>query len=104
MSDLDIDDFTFRDTNSDGKKDLIVYHLDGTVGMALARTDGTMLDIGDLLSVRDAEKGMVRSGDFIGDGYADIVYVDSQGALHQVTHDINGPTENPMKYDTAPVL
>lgn len=31
MSDVDIDDFTFRDTNSDGKKDLIVYHTDGTV-------------------------------------------------------------------------
>lgn len=31
MSGVDIDDFTFRDTNSDGKKDLIVYHTDGTV-------------------------------------------------------------------------
>lgn len=31
VGDLDIDDFTFRDTNSDGKKDLIAYHPDGTV-------------------------------------------------------------------------
>ena len=27
----DISDFSFRDANSDGKKDLIVFHEDGTV-------------------------------------------------------------------------
>lgn len=55
--------------------------------MAVARADGSMLDAGDLISVRDSQKGMLRSGDFTGDGYTDIVYVDSAGALHQVLHD-----------------
>lgn len=63
-----------------------------------------MFDVGDLLSVRNAESGMVRSGDFIGDGYADIIYVDSDGAIHQVTHDADGPLEKPMKYDKTPLL
>jgi hypothetical protein len=31
MGALDVDDFTFRDTNTDGQKDLIAYHSDGTV-------------------------------------------------------------------------
>jgi hypothetical protein len=35
--------------------------------MALSRGDGSMIDIGDLLSVREAQKDMVRAGDFIGD-------------------------------------
>lgn len=63
-----------------------------------------MIDVGDLLSVREAQQDMVRAGDFIGDGYADIVYVDDEGALHQVTHDTDGPIEKPMKYDQTPVL
>lgn len=74
----DIDDFTFKDANSDGKKDLIVYHPDGTVGMGVSRGDGSMIDVGDLLSVKDAQQNMVRAGDFIGDGYSDIVYVDGE--------------------------
>jgi len=74
----DIDDFAFRDTNSDGKKDLIVYHPDGTIGMGLSRGDGTLIDVGDLLSVKNAQQDMVRAGDFIGDGYSDIVYIDAQ--------------------------
>lgn len=37
-----------------------------------------MIDVGDLLSVSEAQKDMVRAGDFIGDGYADIVYVDGE--------------------------
>ena len=83
MGTTDIDDFTFRDANSDGEKDLIVYHPDGTVGMGLSRGDGSMIDVGDLLSVRAAQQDMVRAGDFVGDGYADIVYVDQEGILHQ---------------------
>jgi hypothetical protein len=78
MGTTDVDDFTFRDANSDGKKDLIAYHPDGTVGMSLSRGDGSMIDVGDLLSVRAAQQDMVRAGDFIGDGYADIVYVDEE--------------------------
>ncbi len=50
------------------------------------RGDGAIIDVGDLLSVRDAQQDMVRAGDFIGDGYSDIVYVDADGILHQVTH------------------
>jgi hypothetical protein len=37
-----------------------------------------MIDVGDLLSVKDAQEGMVRAGDFIGDGYSDIVYIDAE--------------------------
>jgi hypothetical protein len=104
MGDSDIDDFTFKDANSDGKKDLIVYHPDGTIGMWLLRWDGAVLDVGDLLSVRDAQQDMVRAGDFIGDGYSDIVYIDEEGIIHLVTHSEEWPTEKPMKYDTTPLL
>ena len=104
MGTTDVDDFTFRDANSDGKKDLIVYHPDGTVGMGLSRGDGSIIDVGDLLSVRAAQQDMVRAGDFIGDGYADIVYVDEEGILHQVVHTAEGPIEKPMQYDNAPLL
>lgn len=104
MWDSSIDDFTFRDTNSDGKKDLIVYQEDWTVGMTLATGNGIALDVGDLLSVENAASGMVRAGDFIGDGFADIVYVDSEWVLHLVTHDAWGPEEKPMKYNENPIL
>ncbi len=56
---------TFRDINSDGTKDLIAFHDDGTVGTRLERGDGSVLDVGDLLSVSDAQDGMIRSGDFV---------------------------------------
>lgn len=72
--------------------------------MALSHGDGSMIDIGDLLSVSAAQEDMVRAGDFIGDGYADIVYVDSDGVLHQVTHSVDGPIEKPMEYDITPLL
>lgn len=72
--------------------------------MALSRGDGSMIDIGDLLSVSAAQADMVRAGDFIGDGYADVVYVDSDGALHQVTHNADGPIEKPIEYDITPLL
>ena len=55
----------------------MVTHDNGLVGTRLNRGDGTLLDIGDLLSVENAEKDMVRAGDFTGDGYADVVYVDT---------------------------
>lgn len=100
----DVDDFTFRDTNNDGQKDLISYHSDGTIWMALWRSDGSTLDAWDLLSVRNSQKSMIRSGDFTGDGYADIVYVDSKGILHLVSHDSGGPTEKPLQYDKIPLL
>jgi hypothetical protein len=64
--------------NSDGNKDLIVIHNDGTVGTRLSRGDGTSLDVGDLLNIPNAEKGMIRAGDFIGDGYSDAVFVDKE--------------------------
>jgi len=79
-----VSDMTFRDINSDGTKDLIVFHDDGTVGARLERGDGSSLDVGDLLSVSNAKDGMIRSGDFVGDGYADIVYVDNDGVLRLV--------------------
>lgn len=65
MSDSAIKSMTFRDVNSDGKKDLIVFEDNGTVGTRLNRGDGTLLDIGDLLSVPNALNGMIRSGDFV---------------------------------------
>lgn len=99
-----VDDFAFRDTNNDRQKDLISYHSDGTIWMALSRSDGTMLDVWYLLSVRDSQKGMIRSGDFTRDGYADIVYVDSSWILHQVVHDATGPAEKPLQYDKIPLL
>ena len=77
---------TFRDINSDGTKDLIAFHDDGTVGTRLERGDGSVLDVGDLLSVSNAREGMIRSGDFVGDGYSDIVYVDNDDVLRLVTH------------------
>ena len=39
-----------------------------------------------MLSVSNAKDGMVRSGDFVGDGYSDIVYVDTDGMLRLVAH------------------
>lgn len=65
MSDSVIKSMTFRDVNSDGKKDLIVIEDNGTVGTRLNRGDGTLLDVGDLLSIPNALNGMIRSGDFI---------------------------------------
>lgn len=64
--------------NSDGNKDLIVFHNDGTIGTRLNRGDGMSLDVGDLLNIPNAESGMIRSGDFIGDGYSDVVFVDKE--------------------------
>lgn len=72
--------------------------------MGLSRADGSILDAGDLLSVRGAQKGMIRSGDFRGDGYADVVFVDDAGQLHHIVHDANGPTEKPLQYDNTPIL
>lgn len=82
-----MDALTFRDVNSDGNKDLIALHNDGTIGTRLSRGDGSLLDVGDLLSVPNAQDDMVRAGDFSGDGYADIVYADNDGTLHLVAHD-----------------
>ena len=65
MSDSAIKSMTFRDVNSDGKKDLIVIEDNGTIGTRLNRGDGTLLDVGDLLSIPNALNGMIRSGDFI---------------------------------------
>lgn len=56
-----ISGMTFRDINSDGAKDLIAFHDDGTVGTRLERGDGTSIDVGDLLSVSNAKEGMIRS-------------------------------------------
>lgn len=68
------------------------------------RSDGSLVDVGDLLSVRGAQRDMVRAGDFTGDGFSDIVYVDQKGSLRRINHDANGPTEQPMKYDSTPLL
>lgn len=99
-----VSEFTFRDANSDEKKDLIVYHDNGTIWMWLSRGDGAILDAGDLLSVRGAQQSMIRSWDFVGDGYADIIYIDTSGELYQIVHDENGPIEKPMQYDTTPIV
>lgn len=56
---------TFRDVNSDGNKDLIVFHEDGTIGTRINNGQGAILDIGDLLHIPNARNGMIRSGDFV---------------------------------------
>lgn len=60
--------------------------------------------MGNLLSIQEAEDGMIRVGDFTGDGFADVVYVDTDGILHLVNHDANGPKEKTIQYNTQPLL
>lgn len=61
----DVADFTFRDINNDGRRDLDVYHDSGVVGSRLSQDGSQYLDMGNLLSVQEAEDGMIRVGDFI---------------------------------------
>ncbi len=103
IGDSPVSDFTFRDVNSDGLKDIIAFHDDGLVG-ARMNNGSDHIDIGDLLSVSEANNGMVRAGDFRGDGYADIVYVDERGLLRLVEHNSFGPSEKSFVYDKTPIL
>jgi hypothetical protein len=99
-----IQSMTFRDANNDWIKDLIVFQEDGTVGLRLYQWDNSPLDVGDLLSVPNVQDGMIRAGDFIGDGYVDIIFVDTEWILHLIDHTTKGPVEKTIQYDVPPVL
>lgn len=69
--------------------------------VALAKKDGTYLDMGEFLSFDNARNGTIRTGDFFGDGYADVVYVDNGGALRLVSHDAKDSHEIDLVSDRA---
>jgi hypothetical protein len=104
QGDSSVDDFTFRDLNDDTRRDLAAIHDTGIIGARISRDGEQFLDMGDLLSIQDSEEGMIRVGDFTGDGFADIVYVDEDGILHLIAHDESGPEEKILEYNIQPLL
>lgn len=72
-----IDNFAFSDVNNDQQKDIIVTDTTNTLSVALSKKDGTYLDTGEFLSFENAREGSIRTGDFFGDGYVDVVYADN---------------------------
>jgi hypothetical protein len=82
-----IDTFSFSDSNDDAQKDLLVTDASKTLSVSISKKDGTYLDMWEFLSFDNARDGSIRTGDFFGDGYTDVVYIDNGGILHIVSHD-----------------
>jgi sRNA-binding regulator protein Hfq len=67
------------DFNGDGKADLLVRNIAGTLGLFLM--DGTNVPAGQLIGTVGTEWRMVAAGDLNGDGRADMVFRRTDGTL-----------------------